>query len=505
MKVLIISDITLETLNRKQLLHSKYNFSFIFSEDLLYKLEQFDEFKKFDFIYIHFDSYFKRYRKEYISLLLNSILNLSNKTKKNIAISNLLYSGWSEQSLINNCGAISSSIKLFQSQIEILLNKQNVYFFDIDSLIRKIGISQTYNYSLGHLYQLPYTKSFLESFATYLDQIIFKISTPDKKVIILDCDNTLWKGIVGEDGVDGLLCDLNADGIVFYHFQQFIKSRKEMGFILCLCSKNNEEDVKKVFLNKRMPLQWDDFVVKKINWINKDQNIKEIANELSLGTDSFIFIDDNEFEINLVKESLLDVTLFKMTTEYHNLIQLTNHICFLKKNITNEDLLKTQQYISEAKRKGIEQNSLSFEDYIKSLEIVIKIDENLESDLIRVSQLTEKTNQFNFNKNYYSVEELKENILKGRFKCFTLRVSDKFGDYGLVGVILFEIDKNKVFLENYILSCRILGRRIEFDFLDFAKGKIEEIYKRKIDEIRFKITEKNIPAQNFYNQIIQTK
>lgn len=505
MKVLIISDITLETLNRKQLVHSKYSYSFIFSEDLLYELEQFDEFNRYDLIYIHFDCYFKRYRKEYISLLLNSILILSNKTQKNIALSNLLYSGWSEQSLINNCGTISSAIKVFQSQIELLLNKQNVYFFDIDSLIREIGITQAYNYSLGHLYQLPYTKTFLESFATYLDQIILKISSPDKKVIILDCDNTLWKGIVGEEGLDGVVCDLNADGIVFYHFQQFIKSRKEMGFVLCLCSKNNEEDVKEVFLNKRMPLQWDDFVVKKINWNNKDHNIKEIAHELSLGTESFIFIDDNEFEINIVKESLPEVTLFKMTTEYHNFIELTNHIIFSKKNITNEDILKTEQYKNEAKRKELEQNTLSFEDYIKSLEIVMKIDEDLESDLIRVSQLTEKTNQFNFNKNYFSVEELKENIFKGRFKCFTLRVSDKFGDYGLVGVILIELKKDKVILENYILSCRILGRRIEFDFLDYVKRKIEETYNKKIDEIRFSVTAKNIPAQNFYNQIMKAK
>lgn len=502
MKVLVISDITLEILNRKQLLHSKNNYSFIFSEDLLYELEQFDGFDNYDFIYIHFDSYFKRYRKEYISLLLNSVLSLSNKTHKNIALSNLLYSGWSEQSLINNCGAISSAINVFQSQIELLLDRQNVYFFDIDSLIREIGISQTYNYSLGHLYQLPYTKSFLESFATYLDQIILKISSPDKKVIILDCDNTLWKGIVGEDGVDGVLCDLNADGIVFYHFQQFIKSRKEMGFVLCLCSKNNEEDVREVFLNKRMPLQWDDFVLKKINWNNKDQNIKEIANELSLGMDSFIFIDDNDFEINIVKESLPDVNLFKMRTEYHNLIELTKHIIFSKKSITNEDLLKTEQYISEAKRKGLEKSGLRFEDYVKSLEIVMKIDEDLESDLTRVSQLTEKTNQFNFNKHYYSVEELKENILKKRFKCFTLRVSDKFGDYGLVGVILIEIKEDKVILENYILSCRILGRRIEFNFLDFVKGKIEETFNSKLDEIRFNVTAKNIPAQKFYNQII---
>jgi FkbH-like protein len=501
MKVLIISDITLESLSRKQLGHSTNNYSFIFTEDLLYELDNTGRFDNYDIIYVHFDCYFKKYRRDYISILLNSILNLSNKLQKIIALSNLFFAGWTQKSLIDSGGAFSTSIKDFDAQIDILLKKQNVYLFDIDNLIREIGLSQTYNYSLGHLYQLPYTKAFLEKFALYLDQIVLKISSPDKKVIVLDCDNTLWRGIVGEDGVDGVVCDLNSDGIVFYHFQQFIKSRKAMGFILCICSKNNEADVKEVFVKNRMPLEWDDFVVKKVNWGNKDISIKEIAKELSLGTDSFIFIDDNEFEINIVKESLPDVSLFKMTTDYHNFIEITKSPLFSKKSITSEDFLKTEQYITEAKRKGLEESSLNFSDYIKSLEIVIKIDENLETDLLRVSQLTEKTNQFNFNKKFYSTEELRVKLLEGQFKCFTLRVSDKFGDYGLVGVILVEIINHKVVLENYILSCRILGRRIEFDFLDHVKFRISDIYKRSIDEIRFTKTPRNIPAQNFFNQI----
>jgi FkbH-like protein len=503
MKVLIISDITLETLNSKQLLYSENSYSFIFCEDLLLELDVFEGFESYNVVYIHFDNYFKRYRNDYLSHLLNSVFNLSNQTQKTIALSNLFLGGWSENSLVNSGGVISNSITDIEQQLKLLLNKQNVYFIDVDNLIREIGVSQTYNYTLGHLYQLPYTKVFLEKFARYLDQFFLKISSLDKKVIILDCDNTLWKGVVGEDGADGVLCDLNADGIVFYHFQQFLKSRKAIGFILCLCSKNNEDDVKEVFLNKRMPLQWDDFVIKKVNWSNKDLNIKEIAKELNLGADSFIFIDDNEFEINIIKESLPEVSLFKMTTDYHEFNEFIKNSLFSKKSISEEDLVKTEQYNSEANRKGLAQSSLSFGDYIKSLEIKMKINEDIESDLLRVSQLTEKTNQFNFNKKYYSVEELRDNLSKGLLKYFTLRVSDKFGDYGLVGVILVEINNDKVVLENYILSCRILGRCIEFDFLDNVQDRIKDIYNDKIHEFRFCKTTKNIPAQNFYNQLIK--
>jgi FkbH-like protein len=501
MRVLVISDIALEALKKKQLLNSNCNYSFVFSEDLLSELNNFDRLNNFDFIYIHFDCYFKRYRKEYILLLLDSILNLSITIHKVIGMSNLFSVGWMEMSLGNSIGIIHTGVNVFESQIELLLKRQNVYFFDIDFLIREIGISQTYNYTLGHLYQLPYTKVFLEKFANYLEEVILKIKTSDKKVIVLDCDNTLWRGIIGEDGLNGVICDLNDDGIVFYHFQQFLKSRKSMGFLLCLCSKNNEEDVKEVFHKKHMPLKWEDFVLTKVNWTNKEQNIKEIANELNIGTESFIFIDDNEFEIEIVKESIPDVSLFKMTSNYLDFINITNNLVFSKKSLTNEDLIKTELYLTQAKRVDLQKKSLSFSDYLSSLEIKLVIHENLESDFLRVSQLTDKTNQFNFNKRYFSIDELKENISKGKLICYTLRVSDKFGDYGLVGVILIEIVEDKIILENYILSCRILGRHIEFDFFDKVNNFVKVTYRKSIEEIKFDKTQKNVPAQNFFNEI----
>lgn len=505
MKVLIISDLTLEVLSKNQLLHSKINYTFLFSEDISIELQGLIEDKSYDLVCIYFDGLFKKYRKEFISLLLNSLISFSNKTRKNIVVSNLFFTGWSEVSLVESFGAFTSSLNDNESQIEVLRKMQNVYFLDVDNLIRNIGIFQTYNYPLGHLYQMPYTKLFLDNLASLLEKTCDKIVSPDKKVIILDCDNTLWGGIVGEDGVDKLLCDLNADGITYYHFQQFLKSRKSIGFLLCLCSKNNEEEVKEVFLKKRMPLNWDDFVVRKVNWYDKDCNIKEIANELNLGTDSFIFIDDNDFELNIVKESLPQVTVFRMTPDYANFTELIQDLDFFKKSITQEDLSKTEQYKNEVKRKVFEGKSLNFEEYRKSLEIVISIHENILGDLIRVAQLTEKTNQFNFNKKFYSVEELNQNISSGVFKCFTLRVSDKFGDYGLVGVIIIEIKNDKTILENFILSCRILGRRVEFDFLNGVQKILESVNNRRIDEFRFRITSKNIPAQNFYQEIIKTK
>jgi FkbH-like protein len=351
------------------------------------------------------------------------------------------------------------------------------------------------------MYQAPYTKFFLNELALYLDSLLSMYSTADKKVIVLDCDNTLWNGIVGEDGAEGISCDLNSKGILYFHFQQFLLSRKKMGFILCLCSKNNEKDVREAFLKKRMPLKWDDFIVTKVNWENKDKNIKDIAEELNLGLDSFVFVDDSDFEVMHIERSLPEVKVFKMTGSYTNFMRLSSELVFKKKVITDEDKDKSEQYLQESKRKVLQRESSSFDDYIKTLEIKLKIDENPIKDLARISQLTEKTNQFNFNKIFYSIDDLRQKIESEQLICYSLRVSDKFGDYGLVGVILVGVAKDHLWLENYILSCRILGRRIEFDFLESVEMTVVERYGKKITKIIFKETPKNVPAQNFITQL----
>lgn len=503
MKVFVISDVTLEPIKKKQLSNSKFDYSFIFSENLVLGIDSFENNTVHDNIYIHFDTYFKKYSEEYVLFVFSSILRLSQRIKNNIVLSNILDLGWHDTSLFSSVGAFNTYDSSLYDIIQQLKKRSNVIFLDVQTLILEVGRNNTYNFSLGHLYQLPYTKLFLDKFALLLDNFILKINSVDKKVIILDCDNTIWKGIVGEDGVEGIACDLNSNGILYYHFQQFLLTRKLMGFILCLCSKNNEEDVKHVFDKKRLPLRWDDFIIKKINWNNKDSNIKEISQELNLGTDSFIFIDDNDFELNNIARAIPEVTLFKFTDNYQDFLNLTTNLVFTKKSITTEDFYKTEYYLTDSKRKNLQESSTDYESYIKSLEIQIKIEEDLESDLARVSQLTEKTNQFNFNKKFYSIEILKNKIELGEFKIFTLKVNDKFGDYGLVGVILIQSNGNEVVLENFILSCRVLGRRIEFDFLKYVKNRVLEVYKLELNQFKFSPTLKNIPAQDFYNQLIK--
>ena len=178
---------------------------------------------------------------------------------------------------------------------------------------------------------------------------------------MIDCDNTLWKGILGEDGLEGIQCNKNAQGVLFFHFQEFLLEKKKEGFILGLCSKNNEEDVKEAFEKLNMPLKWDDFIIKKVNWQNKAENLKAAAKELNIGTDSFIFIDDNEFELQSVNSMLPEIHTQK--ADDRTMMSFYNYamiIAFKRKRLTKEDLEKNEQYIAEQQRNNAKESVAFF-------------------------------------------------------------------------------------------------------------------------------------------------
>ncbi len=249
-----------------------------------------------------------------------------------------------------------------------------------------------------------------------------------------------------------------------------------------------------------MPLKWDDFLIKKINWSSKNINLIEIANELNLGGDSFIFIDDNPFEIGTVKEFTNVKTTILFENNYNKLLKLTRDYCFQRKKILTADLEKNKQYKIEQLRKQEENGFSSFESYLKNLNLKVEIKENEIDNLDRLSQMTEKTNQFNFNKIPYTAADLKDWISRGNF-IYSCQVSDKFGDYGTVGLILVEkVGPGETEIHNFLLSCRALGKKIEFTFYNHVLQQLKH-KKLNLNGIVFKETLKNEPAKTFLNQI----
>jgi FkbH-like protein len=500
--ILFLSDVIVDPVIKeiKLLSGDQFHIDNHYEEDLVSKLLALEEkeISKYDFIFLHSDQLYHQKEQSWQKTYLQSVSGLSKLFSKNIIVSNSFSLSYRSAPLKLSLGKAFDASIIYNDYFRELTGQANIFFFDFIGICMNVGLNNLYNYNLGHLYQMPYSKQGIKLIASeFVSQIKF-LSAEEKKVIVLDCDNTLWKGIIGEDGIDGISCDKNAEGILYHDLQLFLKSKKKEGFLLCLCSKNNEAEVKEAFDKKNMPLQWKDFIIKKINWENKVGNLVEIGKELNVGVDSFIFIDDNLFELNSISELLKGVACIHLSDNYNGLVSIINSFLFRKKQILKEDQEKTGQYELEKLRKDTESAFTSIDDFIESLNINLDIRVNDTADFPRLSQMTGKTNQFNFNKHPYNEDELNSFIRKGRI--YSLKVSDKYGDYGTVGLVLLEIDGQAAILENYLMSCRALGKKIEYKFYDHIVGQLsgEGI---KIKEIRFISNDKNIPAQTFIKSI----
>ena len=498
MNLAVISDLTFDLVLKQLNPDNRYTVKkYVYADPVVPELlKAGSQLEGIDTLIIHFDSYFFRYTDAYIAEILQAVRQIADQFTGSILVSNNMVNGRHTSILKNNVGQYEQSIFENESAVKSILSTSNVYFYDVRKIISRMGLQHAYNFKLGFLYQMPYTKNFISQLAAELDSCIRFLTTQEKKAIFIDCDNTLWKGILGEDGLEGIQCNKNAQGVLFFHFQEFLLEKKKEGFILGLCSKNNENDVKEAFEELNMPLKWNDFIIKKVNWQNKAENLKAAAKELNIGTDSFIFIDDNDFELKSVNSMLPEIYTVKLTTNYDEFLQLCDDYCFKRKRLTREDLEKNEQYFAEQQRNSVKESVQSFEEYVESLAIKLDVTINNNSDITRLSQLTEKTNQFNFNKEPFSIPQLEKFMNDGNL-VFGLRVSDKFGDYGLVGLILMEIKGKQAVMRNYLMSCRALGRLIENDFFNYV---IDELGRRSIEltDILFKETAKNIPARTFF-------
>jgi len=504
MRIKILSDIVLYPfITEANKIEKSIRFEYEFYENLLdiSNLLQGNSLNYFDFIFIHFDNFFKKKNNEFLIDLLNLFHEFAERIKPKLIISNSIINAFADGQIKNVIGEnfvfYEKNIKLFDK----LRANSSLFFYDFQKTLQIIGTSQAYNFNTGHLYQMPYTKKLITKMSIDFIRLVFFLSLPEKKAIILDCDNTLWSGIVGEDGYNNIKCDLSPKGKIHFDFQNFLLLKKKQGFLLCLCSKNNEADVKEAFESKKFPLKWNDFIIKKINWNDKHNNISEIAKELNLGIDSLVFIDDSLFELNSVEKIFPEISVLRFSDNYYDFLDICDNYFFRKKQVTEDDLKKTEQYKTEILRKQEISSFKKFDDYLLDLNIILDIQLNNEEDFERLSQLTEKTNQFNFNKKYYNKNELQCFINTNNNRIYSLKVSDKYGDYGTVGLIILEINNNEAVMENYILSCRVLGRKIEEQFFKKVKSFLdaENITLKKI---KFINTLKNKPSEIFLKKQI---
>ena len=400
------------------------------------------------------------------------------------------------------------------SKIDKFIYDFNTYLFELESKfpnVKVIPINNFYEkYSLKDRIDWKYyfmskmelNPSYLNSFIKWINNQIKSIELKRKKCIVLDLDNTLWGGVLGEDGIDGIQIGNTYPGNAFLFFQQAILELKKRGIILSVCSKNNEDDVFDLWdKHSDIILKKKDFIVCKINWNDKADNIIEISNELNIGLDSIVFIDDSPSEREFIKKAIPEVAVPDFPEEPYLLPQFFNEILenyFSVHNLTEEDLNKSSQYKNNVSRSKFQKKFSNKDKFISELGIILTIEEVNDSNISRFAQITQKTNQFNLTTKRYTDIEI--NSFRKKGIVYGLRVKDKFGDNGITGLVMININQKKAIIDSYLLSCRILGKKIEFEFMKYI---LLNLKKKGIKSVNTKYikTKKNIQTENFFEKL----
>ncbi len=399
-------------------------------------------------------------------------------------------------------GQYNAIRKLNDYILALLQAEGNIHFVDLNVCCSRIGSVNYYDHRYWHIGRAPYTKAGLEEIAFENIKFISAIKGKNKKCLVLDCDNTLWGGIVAEDGLTGIKLGKTYPGSPYYEFQQEIVNLYNRGVIIALCSKNNQQDVWDVFQkHPEMVLKEKHIAAWQINWNDKATNLRQISLDLNIGTDSMVFVDDSEFEINLIREVMPEVTTIhlpeKMATRYRQI--LTSYGLFDTITISEEDKKRGTMYKAEAGRKILKAEITDIESYYTSLEMVVEICFADEYAIPRISQLTQKTNQFNLTNRRYNEAEIKSFCDAEESDVIYLKVSDKFGDSGIVGTCILKYEGEKVKVDTFLLSCRVLGRGVEDAFIAQVL-KLAKIRGTLYAIGEYYETSKNVQVKNFYSK-----
>jgi FkbH-like protein len=347
---------------------------------------------------------------------------------------------------------------IYQKIRNTAANLSLVYELDLPAAVELYDVQDIFDPKADEAGHIPFTDDFYAALGTYITRRIRAWKVPAYKVIALDCDNTLWKGICGEVGALNVLIDTD-----YQYLQNFLINKWNEGFLLVLCSKNNEEDVWEVFdSHPQMKLKREHVTAYQINWQPKPANLQAIAKELNLGTDSFIFLDDNAFETEQMEMAYPGVLSLTLPEEPENISSFLDHTwAFDTFQVTEEDRQRNQMYKAEKQRKEEQVKHSNIDDFLLTLGVRVLIRKLEIKDVERAVQLSLRTNQFNLNGIRKNHSEILQLIATDKGFNRIIEVQDKFGDYGIVGLILAGITHNELNLNTFLLSCRVLGRNVE--------------------------------------------
>ena len=377
-----------------------------------------------------------------------------------------------------------------------------LFINDMNLLQSNYGYDRSFDAKLYVTADMVLSLDFIPYAAKSIVDIILSLSGKVKKCIILDLDNTMWGGIIGDDGVENIQIGDLGIGKAFTQLQYWVKQLKQRGIILAVSSKNDHDVAKGAFDNHPdMVLKYEDFAVFKANWNNKAENIKAIQEFLNIGFDSMVFLDDNPFERNLVKSFIPELTVPDLPedpAEY--LVYLSKLNLFETSSYSEEDSGRSDQYRVEFQRSQVKEAFTNEDEYLTSLEMTSEFKPFDDYSIPRVSQLTQRSNQFNLRTQRYSENDIKVIAASDEYLTFSFTLEDKFGHYGLISLIILRKENDSLFIDTWIMSCRVLKRTMEnFVLNNIVNAAKSKGFSKLIGE--FIPTAKNKMVKDHYQEL----
>lgn len=409
-----------------------------------------------------------------------------------------------ELEVVFDPGRKSALEQLWQEHLEQLCTTyKNVYILPYKAMIENLGTENAFSLKMWYMGGILLSNEAQNRLGQLILRKIMLQDRVAKKVLLLDLDNTLWGGLAGEHDITPITLADDHGGLAYKNLQRVIWQMYSQGVLLGIVSKNNEADAMALISNHpHMLLREECFVAKRINWQAKHENIVEIAKELNLGIDSFVFWDDNPTERELVKEMLPEVVVPDFPTKKEELAPAMVQIYrdyFEKSTVTQEDLEKTKQYADNSKRMELQNKTANFEDYLRQLQMKMEM-VNPAENLERLVQLVNKTNQFNLTTKRYTTEEMQEVLADTQKRVFLFRSSDRFGDNGIVSAAIVDVKKEVPIVEELVMSCRVMGKNLEYAIVEVIENSLKKEGFEKLQGIYIP-TAKNAPVAKLYDQL----
>jgi FkbH-like protein len=398
---------------------------------------------------------------------------------------------------------LQDAVNVYNAELAALSRRlQNVVIVDVAALAAGVGFENWRDSRMWYLARSRWSGQALQALAERYASTICGRLGRIRKCVVLDLDNTLWGGVVGEDGLEALRLGEDGIGRAYVEFQLELLNLRRKGVLLAICSKNNPEDALEVIRrHPAMRLREEHFAAVRINWEDKSSNLRSLAEELNIGLDSLVFLDDNPAERSWVRQAVPEVLVPDWPDDpgdYKTALLKLSARHFYKLGITAEDRQRGEAYQAQAERRKLATSATSLEEFYRGLEMRLKIGAADAFTIPRIAQLTQKTNQFNLTTRRYTEAEIRAIGQDPNCAVWWLDLTDRFGPSGIVGVLILKRESSDAWIiDTFLLSCRVMGRTVEDAFLAVAVREVDAA--RLVGE--FRPTAKNAPVRELYSRL----